>query len=171
MKIILINLVLIFAVTLTYSQDDELLLGSFQKLNNAALYDLSDPNGINMDVNLWGFIKYPGKYRIPVKSTFLDLISYSGGPNEESNLKEIRILRNSNDPGLKPEIIKLNYEDLLWEEKISATPKINPVLQPGDIVLVMREKRYSFREDIGFYLPIFSTIVAITTLIITITNK
>lgn len=154
----------------TYSQDDDLILGNI-KNDNAALFDLSDPTGINMEVNLWGFVRYPGRYRVPVKTTFLDLMSYSGGPTNESNLEEIRILRNGNDPSKNPEIIKLNYDDLLWGENVSKKQKLNPQLKPDDVVIVLQEKRYSFKEDVSFYLPIITSIISISTLIITIANQ
>ena len=170
MKYILCSIALIFSISFAYSQDDELILGQTPKLNSAALFDLSDPTGVNIEVNLWGFVKLPGRYRVPVTTTFLDLMSYSGGPTVESNLEEIRILRNGNDPGKKTEVIKLNYDDMMWDKEISSKARINPVLQPGDVVIILKENRYSFREDMSFYLPIFTTALSIAVLIITI-NK
>lgn len=172
-------LLLLFAVLIVisskpaFSQDDDdnLIFGKSSKINSAALYDLSDPTGVNMEINLWGFVRYPGKYRIPLNTTFLDVMSYAGGPMQESNLKEIRIIRNSDNVNGKPEIIKLNYDDFLWEEKISPKPKLNPVLKAGDIILVLEDKKYSFRENVGFILPIVTSIVSIATLIITLTTK
>lgn len=148
--------------------DDDLIFGKTPKLNSAALFDLSDPNGVNMEVNMWGFVRYPGKYRVPVKTTFVDVMSYAGGPLENSNLEDIRILRTNQETG-KSELIKLNYNDYLWSEKVSPNPKQNPVLKPGDIIVVIEEERYSFRENVSFVLPIVTTIVSIATLIITIT--
>lgn len=170
MKCILGFIALFVSVNFVFSQDDDLILGQSQKQNSAAIFDLSDPIGVNIEVNLWGFVKLPGRYRVPVTTTFLDLMSFSGGPTEESNLEEIRILRNGNDPGKKPEVIKLNYDDLMWNDEISSKTRINPVLQSGDVVIILKEKRYSFREDIGFYLPILTTALSITVLVITI-NK
>jgi hypothetical protein len=153
----------------SYAQVDDLIIGKTQKLSSASVFDLSDPTGVNIEVNLWGFVRYPGRYIVPLNTTFLDVMSYAGGPLENSNLKEIRILRNSADS--KSEIIKLDYEDLLWEENISVKPRLNPVLKAGDVILILEEKRYTFRENISFYLPILSAIVSVATLIITITNR
>ena len=170
MKYILGLIAVIFTVNQLYAQDDDnLLLGKPQVSSNAALYDLSDPTGVNMDVNLWGYVRFPGKYRIPIKTTFLDVITYAGGPTDESNLEEIRILRNTGDASKKPEVIKLNYNDLLWGEQVSDKTKNNPVLQPGDVIVVRKEKRYTFRDDISFVLPILTTIVSVATLLVTIT--
>jgi hypothetical protein len=162
---------IIFILTITtfntYSQDDDdLIFGKTTKLNSAALYDLSDPTGVNIEVNLWGFVRYPGKYRIPLNTTFMDLMSYSGGPIENTNLEDMRILRNSENG--KAELIKLNYNDLLWDENISTKPKLNPVLKAGDIILVPEQRRYTFRDNIGFFLPIVTSVISIVTLIVTL---
>lgn len=151
------------------SQENDLILGKTPKLSTAAVYDLSDPTGINMEINLWGFIRYPGRYIVPINTTFLDLMSYAGGPTENSNLKEIRILRDKGNG--QTEVIKLDYEDLLWDEKISSKARLNPILKAGDVLLIMEEKRYTFREDVSFYIPILSAIISVATLIITITNR
>lgn len=58
-------IVLLFAGLLfstSYSQDD-VQIGS--NLNNyrqtqGGLFDYSDPSGINIKVQLWGYVKYPG---------------------------------------------------------------------------------------------------------------
>lgn len=170
--LIIFGSILFFNINQAFSQDDDdLILGKSTKLGSAALYDLSDPTGVNIEVNLWGFVRYPGKYRIPLKTTFLDVMSYAGGPLQDSNLEEIRILRNSDNINGKAEVIKLNYDDLLWGENISSKPKNNPVLQPGDVILVLEHKRFTFRDNVSFILPIVTSIVTIATLIITLTKN
>ena len=161
-------LLLILFYSLGNAQDKEVIIGKDNASSTAAVYDLSDPMNINIEVNLWGFVRYPGRYKIPYNTTFLDLISYAGGPIEESNLKEIRLFRLGTDSlSKKNQIIKLNYEDLVWEEKVKSV-KINPVLEAGDIIIVMQERRYTFRDNMSFILPIFSTVLTIATFIITI---
>jgi hypothetical protein len=172
MKYVLGIIILFLTVSITKSQDDDdnLILGNSQNNKSAALYDLSDPTGVNIEVNLWGYIRLPGRYRVPIKTTFMDLISYAGGPIDESNLKEIRIIRNSNDPSKKTQLIKLDYDDIMWDENVSTKPKLNPLLEAGDVVVILKEKRYTFREDLGLYIPIFTTLISIATFIITL-NK
>jgi protein involved in polysaccharide export with SLBB domain len=172
MKYFFSVLTLLITVNLVNAQDDDdLILGKTKKEINAAVYDLSDPTGVNIEVNLWGFVRYPGRYRVPINTTFMDLMTYAGGPIEDSDLEEIRILRNTTSPDLKPELIKLNYNDLMWEEKISSKPKQNPLLKPGDVVIVKEDRKYTFRDDLGIVLPIITTLVGVATLIVTITLK
>lgn len=162
---------LIFGLSFAQDDDDNLILGNSQNNKSAALYELSDPTGVNIEVNLWGYVRLPGRYRVPIKTTFMDLMSYAGGPIDESNLKEIRIIRNSNVAGKTAQLIKLDYDDLLWDEKVSTKPRSNPVLEAGDVVIILKEKRYTFREDLSLYIPIFTTLISIATFIITLTNN
>jgi len=173
MKIKIYLLLLLIALPFSiYSQDDDgLLLGKNQKQPTAALYDLSNPLGVNIEVNIWGFVRFPGRYIVPIKTTFMDLMSYAGGPMESSNLADIRIIRNPVNISEKPKIIKLDYNDLFWEDKISGVSKVNPELQTGDVILILEEKRYTFRDQVGFFLPIFGTLIALSTLILTIINS
>lgn len=164
-------LFLILLMQISYSQDDDFKLGKTLNFSTASLFDLSDPTGLNIEVNLWGFVKHPGRYIIPYNSTLIDVISFSGGPNETSNIEEIRILRQSKDSlNSKNTVIKLNYNDLLWGDNIKHTKLTNPVLQAGDIILVMEENRYSLRDNLALILPIVTSIITLATFIITI-NK
>ena len=152
-----------------FSQDDNLQLGKSTTTPAAAVYDLSDPQGVNMEVNMWGFVRYPGRYKVPINTTFMDLMSYSGGPLENSNLEEIRIIRGANDStGKKGQVIKLNYNDMLWENKVHSDTKRNPVLQQGDFVVVMQEVRLKFRDDLMLIIPIITTVISLATFIISV---
>lgn len=172
MKFILLLFILVTALSSVFAQDDDgLILGKTSKQSSAAVYDISDPTGVNIEVNLWGFVRFPGRYIVPVKTTFMDLITYAGGPTETSDLKQIRIIRNATTPGEKPKLIKLDYNDLLWEDNVKTVSMVNPELLSGDVILILEEKRYSFREDLGIILPIVTTVITITAFIITLTNK
>lgn len=167
MRYILFIIIVVCSFNCLYSQDDDLIIGTNAYKPNAAFYDLSDPKGVNMEVNLWGTVKLPGRYRVPVNTTFLDLISFSGGPAENSKLDDIRIFRALKDEMSKAEIIKLNYNDMLYSDSPGAK-KQNPVLKSGDIVVVRQERRYSFREDISFILPIVTTLISVAILVVTL---
>jgi hypothetical protein len=156
-------------VALTYSQDGNLQLGKSNTQPSAAVYDLSDPTGVNMEVSLWGFVRFPGRYKLPVTTTFMDLMSYAGGPLENSNLEEIRIVSGATDTSVKNKrITKLNYNDVMWEDKVKVDSKRNPVLLPNDVIIVMEERRYTFRDNLMYVLPIISAVISIITFIITL---
>lgn len=171
MKLILTLFLLIIVINSVRTQDKDIIVGKPLSTTTAAVYDLSNPEGVNIEVNLWGFVRYPGRYKVPYNTTFLDLISYSGGPGENSNLTEIRIVRNLTDSNKsKTEIIKLNYDDLLWGEKVKTSNKINPVLKSGDVILVLEEKRYTTRDNFALYIPIIASLITLATFIVTLTR-
>lgn len=170
-QLIVVLMFIVFSGTSGAQIDSSLILGLSQKNSTVSVFDLSDPTGVNMEVSLWGFVRYPGRYRVPVNTSFLDLLTFSGGPIEDSNLDDIRILRNLNDSTKKATVIKINYDDLLWEDQVSTKSKPNPLLQPGDLVVVLREKRYTFRDYLQIYVPIITSIVSIATLLITISRN
>ena len=162
-------LFIILILQISYSQDDDFKLGKTQNQPTASVYDLSDPRGVNIEVNLWGFVKYPGRYIIPYNSTLVDVMSYSGGPIQSSNLEEIRILRPPKDSlNGKNTLIKLNYDDLLWGDNVKQSKISNPVLQSGDIIIVMEEKRYTLRDNLYIILPIVTSLITLATFILTI---
>lgn len=171
MKLRLILFLLIVIINYIPAQDNDLLLGKPLNSTTASVYDLSNPEGVNIEVNLWGFVRYPGRYKVPYNTTFMDLMSFSGGPMENSNLSDIRIVRNLTDTSKsKTVVININYEDLLWGEKIKNNNKINPVLKSGDVILILEERRYTARENLAFYMPIFASLITLATFIVTLTK-
>ena len=86
---ILFLFTLYFLTDLSFAQNDDYQLGLSQDLirqNQGAYYDYSDPGGLNIKVSVWGYVKYPGRYIIPDRSNINDLISYSGGISDNSNI-------------------------------------------------------------------------------------
>lgn len=167
MKQIIIVTIVLISAAITYSQDSTLILGKMDRSNSGAVYDLSDPTGINIEVNLWGFVRLPGRYRVPINTNFLDIMSYAGGPLEDSKLEDIRIVRTDENTGAV-KTINLNYGDLLWEDAVKTGNRMNPQLKAGDIILIPQHKRYSFRENLQFYMPILTSIISVATFIITL---
>jgi hypothetical protein len=148
---------------------DDVQIGS--NLNNyrqtqGGLFDYSDPSGINIKVQLWGYVKFPGYYVIPSYSSLNDLISFAGGPLEDAQMEDVRIYRKS---GEKSELFKYNYNDLLWEDTLH-TEIYFPKLIAGDIVVVPGEPRYFLRQDVSFYLSITTALASIVAIIISLTK-
>ena len=169
MRVYIIFILVLLSSGLVFSQEDNLQLGKSPSSPAAAVFDLSDPTGVNIEVSMWGFVRYPGRYKVPVKTTFMDLMSYSGGPMENSDLDEIRIVRGALDStGRGGKVIKLNYNDLMWEDNVHHDPNRNPLMQAGDVVVVMQKIRYRFRDDLQLIIPIITTVLTVVTFIITL---
>jgi len=163
-------LLLLISFRSVSAQNDNYQLGlnPNQRFNNqGAYFDYSDATGLNIKVSVWGYVKYPGKYVIPVQSDLKDLISYAGGISDDSNLDDIRLYRVDADSS--QHMMKYNYNDLWWGEGLSGQLKLNN-LQAGDVVIIPGRPRLYFENYLSLILGVVTTLVSIATLIITI-NK
>ena len=160
--------ILFFVVlsTLIYAQQD-IQIGSpnTNRTSQGGLYDYSDPNAVNIKVQLWGYVKYPGYYIVPAGTSVNELISLGGGPLEDATLNEIRVVKIKE--GSQTVMQKYDYDELVWEDKI--TKQINYIrLDAGDIVVVPGEPRYFVREDISFYVGLITSLASIASLVVSI---
>ena len=168
MNIRILFLILLFLkfYTSIFSQDD-IQIGSVGTRTGQAggLYDYSNPSSINIKVQLWGYVRYPGYYIVPAGISLNELISFAGGPNDDARLDDIRVTKIKK--GVQTKIIKYNYNDMMWEDEIQT--QISYVsLEAGDIIVVPGEPRYFARDDIAFYLGIVTTLASLTALILSI---
>ncbi len=110
-------------------------------------YVLGKEEKLEMDVHIWGEIKSPGEYRVAYNTNLLELISKAGGPTQFANLKKVRLARpqveTSGAETEEERILVYNMEEYLtdkehWDQV--------PVLQPGDVVVVLQNRWFQWRE-------------------------
>lgn len=168
-KILPLLFFLIALSQLTFSQDDIQIGSSNTSVNQrqGGLFDYSDPTSINIKVQLWGYVRYPGFYIVPARTTLNELISLGGGPNEDASLGDIRILKINDDSTTV--MVKYDYNDIMWEKNLTKQLKLIK-LQAGDIVIVPGEPRYFLRQDVSFYLSVLTALASVVALIISITK-
>lgn len=130
------------------------------------LFDYSDPTSVNMKVAVWGFMRYPGRYIVPVNTTVADLLSYAGGPTDDANLEDIRLYRVMEDS--TQIMIKINYNDLFWEDRLESRKKYVPEIKGGDIILVPGAPRLYFKDWFSITLSVVSTLISLSILILNI---
>ena len=167
MKIIKALCILVFISSVLFAQDD-VQIGSNPNNYRQSLggyFDYSDPSGINIKVQLWGYVKYPGYYIVPSQCSLNDLISYAGGPLEDAMMEDVRIFKTSENNKLN----KYNLNDLLWNDSLTV-PIDFPKLAAGDVIIVPGEPRYFLREDVSFYLSVTTALASVVALIISITK-
>jgi hypothetical protein len=131
---------------------------------NGALYDYSDPNGINIKVMVWGYAHFPGQYIIPAASGVNELLSIAGGPTVDANIDDLKLFRIN--PDSSQTIINFNYSDLLWNNTSLSKPLKIPGLRAGDILLVPGSPKWFLRDYLSLVLAIVSTIASIATLLV-----
>jgi len=164
--IILTSVLTIFFFEFLPAQDD-IQIGSpnAARTTTGALYDYSDPNAVNIKVQLWGYVKYSGYFIVPAGTSLNELMSLAGGPTEDATLSDIRVVKMRE--GSQTTMLKYDYNDLVWEANIKTQIKYTR-LDAGDIVVVPGEPRYFVREDIAFYLGVLTALASITALILSI---
>ncbi len=170
-KYFVVVLMLLFA-SLSFGQAKKYEIGTpYKNLTNrtGGFYDYSDPQEVNIKVSVWGFVKYPGKYIIPVYSDVSDLLSYAGGPTDDAHLDDLRLYRVLKDS--TQIMYKFNWNDLLWEDSLH-TKKVNmPKLKPGDVLLVPGSQRLYLRDWFSMALSLVSVLISLSILILNLTRK
>jgi protein involved in polysaccharide export with SLBB domain len=170
LKLLLSIFIFIGSYTFIYSQDDIQIGNPSGNLNsryNGGLYDFSDPNKVNIKVQLWGYVRFPGYYILPAGISVNELISFAGGPTEDAILEDIRVTKIK--PGAKTIMFKYNYNDLMWSDNLDTQINYVPI-EAGDIVVIPGEPRYFGRENFQFFFSIFSTLATLAILIYSITK-
>ena len=137
--------------------------------NNGALYDYSNPEGINIKVMVWGYVQFPGQYIIPSTSGVNELLSLAGGPTQDANIDDLKLFRIN--PDSSQTIVKFNYSDLLWNNSDLSIPLKIPGLHAGDILLIPGSPKWFLKDYSGLVLSIVSTIASIATLLVYIYRK
>lgn len=171
MRIILalFSIVVLCSIDL-YSQQEDYQLGlsqTYRGQNQGAYYDYSDPDGLNIKVSVWGYVKYPGRYVIPQKSDIKDLVSYAGGISDDSYLDDIRIYKILEDS--TQQMLKFNYEDLWWNEDLGKGLSLYR-MEAGDVLVVPGRPRLYWEDYLTLSLSIVGVLLSLTTLIITANN-
>jgi len=133
-------------------------------------FNYSDPDKVNIEVIVLGGVKSPGKYLVPEGTTFLDIMSLTGGLINDRIGDNIKFIRPSEKTGkLKDDkVILLKYADLFKDDAVSVVNKVNPVLQPGDVIAVPILPEKTTWENIKDVAYILTPLISIGTLIVTI---
>ena len=99
--------------------------------SSAAYYFISKPGEITMSINLWGYVRNPGRYEVPISTDLVQLLSYAGGPLAEADLASVKISRVvRREDGIRTVefVVTLRHLDKL-DDKARG-------LEPGDTIFV-----------------------------------
>lgn len=147
-------LVLIAIASSTLSAQQGLILGnggSGTQIGNSggsAYYDVSLGAGLTIPVNLWGFVRNPGRYVVSSSTTLVQLLSFGGGPTDFARLTDVRIIRDKKvDSTLKDNELVLLCN--LEQYQKFGDPTQNPMLYPGDTIIVPGNAISSFQTTLG----------------------
>ena len=136
---------------------------------SSGFFDFSDPEAVNIKVAVWGFVRYPGKYVVPIYTNVSDLLSYAGGPTDAAHLDDLRLFRTNADS--TQQLIKLHYDDVMWEDNLTTKFKRADALEAGDILVVPGAPRIYTREAVGIWISILSALISLSILVLNIVRN
>jgi SLBB domain len=139
-------------------------LGQLSQQYRGALYDYSDPAGINMKVMVYGYVEFPGEYVVPPSTGVNELLGLAGGPTQNADLEDLRIFRIN--PDSTQTLVRFNYDDLLWNDEGLTKPLKIPDIKAGDILLVPGSPRYFFKDYLQIGLSVLSAAISLAILIL-----
>jgi NADH:ubiquinone oxidoreductase subunit F (NADH-binding) len=109
-------------------------LGSYATGSSAAaFYYISKPGEITMPINLWGYVRNPGRYEVPISTDLVQLVSYAGGPLMDADLGSVRIARV-----VRREDMVRTVEFTVNLDRLDKLDEKARDLEPGDTVFVER---------------------------------
>lgn len=128
--------------TQTFSQTTESGIGpTLPRGGAASYYYIGKPGELTMHVNLWGFVKNPGRYEVPSSTDLIQLVSFAGGPLQGADMAGVRVTRFvRKDGGLERSEYIVNLEDL---KRVDQTKL---VLYPGDTIFIDHTSWLTIRD-------------------------
>jgi len=137
-KVLFLFLVSILIMNVSIFAQDRYLLGQEEQLQ--------------IVVYVLGEISKPGEYQVADNTNLVELLSRAGGATEFSNLGSVVITRvkspasekfSESEPpqNVDKEIIQFNVSEYIK----SKNGPLPPILKPGDVIFVSRNKWYTWR--------------------------
>lgn len=129
------------------------------------VYDFTAGVGFSMEVNIWGAVARPGRYKVSSSTTLLQLISYAGGPSSgqagpNPKLDEVRIVHDLTVDSTIRSAIEV-YDLVKYQQTADTT--LNPKLYPNDTVIIPEEDN-TFNEVLGVIRDVGLVLVSILTI-------
>jgi hypothetical protein len=112
-----------------------------------------------IEVNVWGFVRNPGKYSVPISARLIDVISLAGGPTERAELEHVKVVHDQNVDSTITQLVRVIDLD---EYKRTGDPQANPVLYPNDTIIIPGDNLNAFNQ----VLSIVSNVAVVTLSII-----
>jgi len=167
------KIIFLFAVSLLFSmnlfgQEKDFELGASSLTGrgnyNGGYFNYSEPQSINIKVSVWGFVKYPGRYNVPINTTVTDLLSYAGGPTDDAHTDQLRLYRVLDDGTNK--LYTFDYDDILWGDSLAFKKRIIPTLQASDVLVVPGAQRLYFKDWASLTLSLVSVLISLAILLL-----
>jgi hypothetical protein len=128
-------------------------------VSSAAYYYISKAGEITMPLNLWGEVRLPGRYEVPISTDLVQLISFAGGPLSGAKMSAVKITRIERR---EDEIRKVEFSlDLEHLDKID-TQTLS--LRPGDTIYIERTA-FAWPDAINLLTAASTVAIAVATVL------
>ena len=133
----------------------------------ASYYYLGGKEGLTISVNLWGFVKNPGRYEVPSSTDLVQLISFGGGPLEHAQLDGVKIVRQIMQPdsSYKTEVMPVDLK------KFQLTGQKTPLLLPGDTIIVPGSTFDAIQQLVALFRDVALIFSGVGTLILVLRQR
>ncbi len=119
-------------------------------------------DALMMMVNVWGEVKKPGIYEVPLGIDLIELLSSAGGPTDASKLSSIKVIRiqaenRANSSRTEPAVFTVDVRAFLEHGDMSRIPKIRPhdtivvPVKPTEYVLKSLKWTQQFLSLVSIY--------------------
>lgn len=148
----------------------------FFSTQSGSYYNFSSNSGCDLMVSVWGFVRNPGRYKVPCETNLLDLLSYCGGPNDRGAdvyLDRVRIIRRggADNPNEIAQVYEVDVEKYL-ELRTTPTVTSDMFLFPGDLIIVDgKENRGDMILRIAQIVVAIASIITSTIAVVNIASK
>jgi protein involved in polysaccharide export with SLBB domain len=135
---------MLFCASVSHGQITRATDLDFSRLNSAAFYKYAESGDVTVLVNVWGTVRFPGRYELRQGVHLGDLISLAGGPldrplDPEATERTITVkVSRGSDQGRR-----IMFNSIL--DDIVESPQNYPILQEGDVVLIETLDHQKFR--------------------------
>jgi hypothetical protein len=163
-----LTLILFICSLAAASAQDGSTFGDAGSAGGGSYYDYSVEGGYNMSVNIWGFVRNPGKYYVPSATKLMDIISLAGGPSDRARLSDVQIVHDLTvDSTIGEPVVVFNMEDY----KQTGDTLLNPLLYPNDTVIIPGDALNVFREVIGIISDVSLVVLSIIGVYLTVSGS
>jgi len=130
----------------------------------SGFYKIDDKNGeLTKKVNVWGYVKNPGRYEVPVSTNLIQLIAIAGGPAQYALLDEVKVFRVLNDGTQDVRTVNVEEPD--------KTNKNDLVLNNEDTIIIDYSATVTWKDIFGFIYAPVALIVSVIYIADRIKNK
>lgn len=127
----------------------------------ASYYYIAKPGELTMLVNVWGFVKNPGRYEVASSTNLIQLISFAGGPIENARLSEVKITRF-----VEKDSVLTSMEIIVNLDHLDSLEGSSLALFPGDTIFIDHTGWSTLRDAFSVVTTVGIITTAIAQLII-----